>query len=42
MLKQLNSLGLRDGISKSAEQSVDSVPLKTHLEMIEKMRVIAS
>ena len=41
LLKHLNSLGLRDGIAKSLEQSVDGIPLKTHLEIIRKIRSIA-
>ena len=42
MLKHINGLGVRDGISKSLDQSVDGIPLKIHQDVVQKMRLIAT
>ncbi len=41
-MKNINSLGVRDGMSKSLDQSVDGIPLKDHLDIIQKLRQIAN
>ena len=42
VLRHLNSLGLRDGVSKSLKQSVDGIPLKTHLEVLQSIRTLTA
>ena len=34
----MNDHGVRDGITKSLDLSVDGIPLKNHLEQLQSMR----
>ena len=40
LLKQMNSMGVRDGISGSLDQSVDGLPLQVHLDKLEELRAL--
>ena len=40
LLQHLNSLGVRDGINGSLDQSVDGLPLETHLKKMDELRTL--
>lgn len=40
LLQHMNSLGIRDGITHSLDQSVDGLPLSTHLQKLQQIRDI--
>eukprot|EP00731_Ephydatia_muelleri_P038147 Em0666g3a len=40
LLRHMNTLGIRDGITHSLDQSVDGLPLQTHLHKLQQLRDI--
>ena len=42
LLKHMNGLGIRDGITKGLDQSVDGLSLETHLEKLAQIASVCS
>lgn len=40
LLKQMNSMGVRDGVSGGLDQTVDGLPLQVHLDKLEELRAL--
>ena len=40
LLRHMNGLGIRDGISHGLDQSVDGMPLQVHLDKLDQIRAV--